>query len=320
MSSWTMRGALGALLLVAASAATAQNTYSAYFDTDRNPATGCTVTAPGGTFTGAEARVQVSATVGTTPVVTGTTLSLCSAGVFGAGTPVGGTYPVGINNGTAGSDVIEFAAPIAQIFGTAQINTRIGYVAQDASGSDVLFTIDGTGGGTPIVFTGPPIAIPTLGLAGLLLLGVLLAVFAGRVMRKHRALRVLGVSLLLVAGAAWAATIVLDGQIADWSGIPASATDPAGDASNGSSTLDIRAAFVTSDSAWIYGRLDITDMQTAAPVFTSANNTTFVVGTAGTFTVAATGVPTPTLALTSGALPTGERTLGAGFGPPWFFA
>jgi len=41
-----------------------------------------------------------------------------------------------------------------------------------------------------------------------------------------------------------------------------------------------------------------------APVITSANNTTFTVGTAGTFTVTATGNPTPTLSET-GTLPSG---------------
>ena len=41
-----------------------------------------------------------------------------------------------------------------------------------------------------------------------------------------------------------------------------------------------------------------------APVITSANNTTFTVGTAGSFTVTATGSPAPTLS-ESGALPSG---------------
>jgi hypothetical protein len=43
----------------------------------------------------------------------------------------------------------------------------------------------------------------------------------------------------------------------------------------------------------------------AAPVFTSANTATFVVGQANTFTVTASGGPAPTLALASGTLPTG---------------
>src|SRR5206468_5072182 len=41
-----------------------------------------------------------------------------------------------------------------------------------------------------------------------------------------------------------------------------------------------------------------------APAVTSANNTTFAVGTAGTFTVTATGFPAPALSET-GALPSG---------------
>ena len=43
---------------------------------------------------------------------------------------------------------------------------------------------------------------------------------------------------------------------------------------------------------------------TQAPAITSANSTTFAVGTAGSFTVTATGVPTPTLS-ESGTLPSG---------------
>ena len=43
---------------------------------------------------------------------------------------------------------------------------------------------------------------------------------------------------------------------------------------------------------------------TAAPAITSANSTTFTVGTAGSFTVTATGSPTPTLS-ESGTLPSG---------------
>ena len=51
-----------------------------------------------------------------------------------------------------------------------------------------------------------------------------------------------------------------------------------------------------------------------APVITSANNTTFTVGTAGSFTVTATGNPTPTVS-ESGALPSGVTfTAGTGSG------
>ena len=45
-------------------------------------------------------------------------------------------------------------------------------------------------------------------------------------------------------------------------------------------------------------------LSTSAPAFTSANHATFVVGSAGTFTVAASGTPAPTLSRT-GTLPNG---------------
>src|SRR5204863_4931898 len=49
------------------------------------------------------------------------------------------------------------------------------------------------------------------------------------------------------------------------------------------------------------------------PTITSANSTAFTVGTAGTFTVTATGVPTPTLS-ESGSLPGGVSFVDNGDG------
>ena len=55
----------------------------------------------------------------------------------------------------------------------------------------------------------------------------------------------------------------------------------------------------------LFGRVSAyAQITNAAPAITSANNATFTVGTAGTFTVTATGVPAPTLS-ESGALPSG---------------
>jgi subtilisin-like proprotein convertase family protein len=58
--------------------------------------------------------------------------------------------------------------------------------------------------------------------------------------------------------------------------------------------------------------LEITTAATA-PAFTSANNTTFTVGTAGSFTVSATGVPAPTIGR-SGTLPSGVTFVDNGNG------
>lgn len=53
--------------------------------------------------------------------------------------------------------------------------------------------------------------------------------------------------------------------------------------------------------------------RSAGPAFTSANATTFSTASSNTFTVAAAGIPTPTLSLTSGTLPSGVSfTAGTG--------
>ncbi len=51
---------------------------------------------------------------------------------------------------------------------------------------------------------------------------------------------------------------------------------------------------------------------TQAPAITSANNTTFVAGAAGTFTMTATGFPAPTFTVTTGTLPAGVTLTTAG--------
>jgi uncharacterized repeat protein (TIGR01451 family) len=63
-------------------------------------------------------------------------------------------------------------------------------------------------------------------------------------------------------------------------------TNPAGSATSNSATLTVNPASV-------------------APTITSADSTTFIVGTPGSFTVTATGYPVPTLSLASGTLPDG---------------
>ncbi len=298
--------AIGTLLLLATShLAFAQTTITTYLDVDRSVGTGCTVTTSSGPINGIDVRVDTVATVGNTPTVSGTSYAFCTGGSFGSAIPFPPSgYPVGANNGTAGSDVVEYAFPLASIFGAGRVDAQVYLVTSDASGTDVLLTANGAAGGAPIILLGPQITIPTLGFAGACLLGLALLLISGRVLRQRRVLRVIGSLLLLVSGTAWAATIILDGQIGDWTGIAPLATDPAGDTSSGAQTLDMRAAFFTLDDSRVYGRVDIADLQTTPPVFTSANATTFTVGTAGTFTVTATGLPAPTISQT-GTLPAG---------------
>ncbi len=312
MNVWVARFSALSLLLASGFAA-GQNTYSAYINSDGDTATGCVITLPGGTFAGAEWRVQATATTGSSPQVTSVTLAQCGGGVFGAGTPIGGNYPVGLNDGTSGSDVVEFSAPKGSILGNGSYAAPLGFVAENASGSDVLFAADGGGGGGIVLGMVAP--TPALGAVALILLALLLLLIARRTGRGRLYRRVLGLSLFAICGIAIAATFFDDGQVGDWNGISPIATDPAGDPSNASPDIDLRAAFVAVDGGQIHFRLDVTDMQTQSPAITSANATTFYVGTPGTFTVTATGVPTPALTSTCvPALPAGVTFVDNGNG------
>lgn len=294
MKAWFARLAALVFLLIA-STASAQNTYSAYIDSDGNASTGCTIALPGGTFVGAEWRVQATATTGGNPQVTSVTLAQCGGGVFGAGTAIGGNYPVGLNDGVSASDVVEFSAPKGTILGSGSYAAPLGFVAESASGSDVMFAVDG-GGGSAIVL-GMVAPTPALGAAAMVLLALLLLLVARRTGRGRLYSRVLGLSLIAICSIAVAATFIDDGLVGDWNGISPIATDPAGDPSNASPDIDLRAAFVAVDGGWIHFRLDVTDMQTQSPAITSANTTTFVIGAAGSFMVTASGVPTPALTM-----------------------
>jgi hypothetical protein len=57
----------------------------------------------------------------------------------------------------------------------------------------------------------------------------------------------------LGAGAVWAATVILDGQIADWAGVASLATDAGG---NAPPDADLVAVFAQSDATRLYFRID----------------------------------------------------------------
>ncbi|HZP64731.1 MAG TPA: Ig-like domain repeat protein, partial [Rudaea sp.] len=301
MKVWIAR--LSALLCVFfAAGAFAQNTYTAYIDADGRTNTGCTVTLPGGTFTGADFRLQATVTTGSSPQVTNVTLAQCVNGSFGAGTHVGGGYPVGLNVGVGGADAIEFSSSAAGMFGPGTNAAVLGFTAESATGSDVLFTTNGTNTGSPILFA-ITLPIPALGAGALALLALLVAVIARRKGYGRLYGRMLALSFFALCGMALAATFASDGNVNDWNGIPPVATDPTGDPTNGSPDIDLVAAFAAYQNNTIYFRVDVKDVQTQAPTITSANSTQFIVGEAGTFSVASTGVPSPALTLTGCTLP-----------------
>lgn len=263
--------------------ASAQNTYDVYVDSN-GANNGCTITLPGGTFAGADTQLRVTATSGAAPQVTGVSYSACSGGTFGAPVPVSGAYPVGLNNGLGGSDVIELGASVQAVFQGAS-SARFGFAAQNATGSDVLFTVNGGQGGA--IGLGVAYSIPLFGVGGLLLLAALVLVAANRARRHRLTLRLLAIGLLLTSGIALAANFIVDGQVGDWTGVPAAANDPLGDATNGSSNIDLRAAFLAVEGGTVFFRIDVADLQNQAPTATPQAVTTNE-DTAATITLAST--------------------------------
>jgi hypothetical protein len=292
---------VGLLLAFFAGSAAAQNTYTAYINSDNSAASGCTITLPGGTFAGADLRVQATLTPGATPTVTGVTLTACSGGTFGAGTSIGGGS-VDLNTGVSGSDSVEFSVPGAGIVTGGTQALAFGFTAESPTGSDVMFT---TNGG-PIIF-GITVPTPALGAGALALLVLLIMGVAGRFGRTRWYRHMAALSLVAMCGVALAAAF-------NWTGIAPIATDPAGDPTNGSPDIDLRAGFVALSSGSLYIRIDVADLQTQAPQITSANATTFVVGQAGTFTATSIGVPSAALALSGCTLPAGVTFVDNGNG------
>ncbi len=251
----------GLFALALSSASIAQDySYHAYVDTDSNPATGCDVVYPGGTVLGAERRLTAEV-IGTN--VTAVRVANCVDPGFGAATSVGGGYPVGLNIGISGSDVIEWSATRAELGATRSASLRLALVGESAGGaSDVLLTNNGQVGGGPIVL-GLPLSIPVFGGLGIALLIVAL-LWVGA--RRARRVGLAGLGALLFAGAVWAANFVSDGAIADWTGVSPRATDASGDATPPDDGADLLQFFAEFENGTIYFRADVVDVENQRPV------------------------------------------------------
>ncbi|MEH6873643.1 MAG: Ig-like domain-containing protein [Candidatus Competibacter sp.] len=266
----TVRWLVAVALVFLSAPVWAQIHYFTLIDTDNSTATGCTVTLPNaGTVTGIERRLTATISETATPQVISLTLESCVGGSFGAPVSLPGTpYPVGLNNGVGGADVIEQAAP-ADAIAPPGPPVRLYFAAQGSTSDDLL----GASGGSPILFglrpTGESVGIPTLSEWGLLGLILILLVAVIR-QRSHLPASMVGILLvgMVMAGIVWAAGFLLDGQINDWQGVPAAGTDAGGDST--SNTTDILAAFAAREGANAFFRIDVADAQTPnhAPSFT----------------------------------------------------
>lgn len=261
----TIRAAGAAVLLSVMPFAAAQTTYSVFVDTDGSATSGCELTYPGGIVRGAEVRFDIPVTLGAAPQVGQVRQSTCSAGSFVPGPLLGSPYVAGTNNGLFGSDVIEMQAVLTSLPGLASGSLRLAVVAEGGGASDVLLTTTGAASGAPILLSIPMMPIPTMGALGLVLLGALVMVAGLR--KARRSLRmVLAGGLLLASGVVLATSFVVDGQVNDWSGATPLATDPAGDPTNASVALDLRALFGAIDGGMVTLRIDVADLQNRPPV------------------------------------------------------
>ncbi|MDT8439336.1 MAG: tandem-95 repeat protein [Wenzhouxiangellaceae bacterium] len=260
--------ALAALLSVPGLAQAAS--YEVLIDTDRNVASGCTVTPPGApALDGFEWRLIASVDL-VTAEVTALTQSSCTGEVFDPPAPVAGfdvPYLPSLNGGFDNADAIELAVARSSLGSVNSGSLRLVFIGTNGAAADVLATEDGTAGGSPIEFVLPmlPVQIPTLSLAGI---GLMALVLFGLAILAHRRLGRAGsmLAVMLVATAAWAMNFALDGDLGDWSGIAPVAVDADGDATNGSPAIDIRAGFAALEGDTLFFRLDIADLENQLPI------------------------------------------------------
>ena len=163
-------------------------------------------------------------------------------------------WPVGTNNGTSASDVVEAYMPLDRLGITQNIN---------------LFIQSGTPGG-PFDIVGPApfmfgVPIPTLNQWMLILYIGLFLIVALWFLRHQRRSKSKGLLALFAVTMLFGATcnIILDGQIGDWTD-PALANDPVNDA--GEDAVDILAFFTCYDHQNLFVRFDVEELENQPPI------------------------------------------------------
>jgi len=266
---------VAAMLLAVASRAPAMPAdfvYKVVMDTDNNPATGCSFVVqdaniPSQSMNGFEHALEIFvATAFTPPKVVGMQLLHCVSGSTFALTATldANTWPIGVNNGVAvpsapNADVVEGYVSRAAVGDPSTM--RIIIIAETAAdATDVLLTSTGAapGDAPPLLLSFPAASAPAMSAVGLGILAVMLAGLPGVYLRRRCRTEATAVlASIAVAATAWAATIVMDGQVADWTGVPRLGTDMLGDSSISHDAEDIVTAFATRDPSNLYFRIDI---------------------------------------------------------------
>jgi Fe-S cluster assembly iron-binding protein IscA len=217
---------LAALAVVAPGSAHAiQHEVRILLDLDNDLSSGCLVPTVAGPFEGVDQVLITTVETSSPPpagMVTDVAISDCideATDTFGPPASFDGGWPIGIDNGLGGLDVVETYFPLLSSVVPGPVIVRVGLVVTDELGGEqALLTTDGTPEGAPILIDLLAISdIPTLGEWALILLALLLASASIALLGRRGATAAFLVVLVLGAGVAWAAG-TLDGLTDDWLG------------------------------------------------------------------------------------------------------
>lgn len=168
-----------------------------------------------------------------------------------------GVWNVGLENGAGGTNVVEGYVTRAGIGNPSQMKVTFFSTVVGGGFSDVMAVP------AAMTLSGAATSIPTLREWGLLILSAMLSFAAFRVCRR-RVQIFMAVLIAIAAGIgghqaaeAAVATITMDGNISDWSGIAPVATDATGDSSNANPEEDIVRGFVAWNAQKVYFRVDL---------------------------------------------------------------
>lgn len=256
------------------------------FDLDNNPATGCSVATADGQFDGAESVVLTTVSTTSPPTVTGVSRQICVGATmvgdasFVAAVPV--AWPVGMDNGPGGADVVETYAKPGLVQPGQQV--RIGFMSRVVGGAaddaDALILASGQ---AIVVDIPEAMAIPALGTVGALVLSLALA-GAFFVYRRRLAARGMTFVVLLVF-AGWVLAVVQitrDGEVGDWASISPTWTDDSGD---GPPNADILAIYMQYVAGRFDFRFDMDIQPDQAPTVTATTPAAGAIGVATDATV-----------------------------------
>jgi hypothetical protein len=239
--------------------------YRVLIDSDSDDTTGCDVAAHDDNFTGPVKGIEyiVRALVLRFPLhadVDHIRVSRCDSGTdfFESELVDDGAWPVSLETGDGGADVIEFYVPRGKIGNPDGITLGF-HATRTAILNDVLLTSNGTSSGDDIIFDLGASGVPLLTPGGVFVCVAVLVGLAAWNLRRRRpqvAAAVLAVGIATAAATGWAVTIMLDGMLGDWASVPQIAQDILDDSTADDPAEDIVAAYVTADAQNVYFRMD----------------------------------------------------------------